>query len=155
MITFVKTASEKDTILDKVVSESSFTIFVRLIGWAIKSGNPCWAECGGADVHVAAIVRNMSYEEQSEVKKILAPLPFYINGSQFRDGVDTIRDDYDEEIFNALFGADKRFRFRDANHLHDNAVMVFKALRENLSGDGMAINIIDDIQKEIGLRGFD
>jgi hypothetical protein len=153
MISFVKLSTEKDTIVDNVISEKGFTTFVRLIGWAIKSGNPCWAENCGAAVRVRNIIVNMDHEEARDVLKILAALPFTISGSQFRDDIDSISSTYDKEIFSVLFGADRRFDFSERNCLHSNATKVLAALRENLSKDSLATDIINNIQEEIKFRG--
>jgi hypothetical protein len=153
MISFVKLSTEKDTIVDNVISEKGFTTFVRLIGWAIKSGNPCWAEAAGAAGRVRNIIVNMDHEEARDVLKILAALPFTISGSQFRDDIDSISSTYDKEIFSVLFGADRRFDFSERNCLHSNATKVLAALRENLSDDSLATNIINNIQEEIKFRG--
>lgn len=153
MISFVKLSTEKDTIIDNIISEKSFTTFVRLIGWAIKSNDPCWAEAHGAEGNVRNIIRGMSSEESREVSKILGALPFYISGSQFEYGIGSISTNYDKEIFSALFGADKRFDFRRLDSLCSNAAIVFNALKENLSDDLQATEIIMDIQEEIGFRG--
>ena len=153
MISFVKLSTEKDTIIDNIISEKSFTTFVRLIGWAIKSDDPCWAESHGAEGNVRNIIRGMSSEESRDVSKILGALPFYISGSQFEYGIRSTSTNYDKEIFSALFGADKRFDFRRLDSLCSNAYIVFNALKENLSDDLQATEIIMDIQEEIGFRG--
>ena len=153
MISFVKLSTEKDTIIDNIISEKSFTTFVRLIGWAIKSNDPCWAEAYGAEGNVRNIIRGMSGEESRDVSKILGALPFYISGSRFEYGISRISTNYDKEIFSALFGADKRLDFKRLASLCSNAAIVFNALKENLSYDLRATEIIMDIQEEIGFRG--
>lgn len=153
MISFVKLSTEKNTIIDNIISEKGFTTFVKLIGWAIESGDPCWAEAYGAEGNVRNIIRGMSSEESRDVSKILGALPFRISGSQFRDDINSISTNYDKEIFSALFGADKRFDFRRSDFLCSNAAIVFNALKENLSDDLQATEIIMDIQEEIGFRG--
>ena len=153
MISFVKLSTEKDTILDNIISEKGFDTFVRLIGWAIKSGNPCWAESNGAVSHVMSIVRSMSSEESSDILKILQALPFFIDGSRFRDDIDSISPNYDKEIFSALFGEDKSFCFVERNCFSTNATVVFNALRENLAHDLPAMETIRYIQEEIGFTG--
>ena len=149
MISFVKLSSEKDTILNNVINEKAFIAFVKLIGWAIKSGNPCWAENCGAANHVRSIIRGVSDEETSDVLKILEALPFNIYGTQFRDDLGSISASYNKEIFGALFGEDKRFCFVERNCLAINASVVFNTLKENLAYDLPAMETIMDIQEEI------
>jgi hypothetical protein len=153
MISFVKLSTEKDTILNNIISEEGFTAFVRLIGWAIKSGNPCWAEARGAMINVKNIIGSMSDETSDDVLEILSALPFKIYGREFRDDIDSISANYDEGIFSALFGEERKFYFRERNCLSSNATIVFNALKENLSRDLPAINIINRIKEEIGFRG--
>jgi hypothetical protein len=148
MITFVKFKKSKSTIFT-TISEEAFTTFVSFLAWAIKSGNPCWAEACGAAENVRRIIRSVSTDTMNEIIKIIKPLPFSISGTQFRDNIYDMHDPSKNEYFEMLFGSDADFSFTNENHLSDNAKTIIKAMEDNLVDDTDAMAIIDEIKSKI------
>jgi hypothetical protein len=152
MITFVKFNKSKTSILT-TIPEEAFTMFVSLLGWAIKSNNPCWAESSGAAENVRRIIRSARSDMMNVVLNIIKPLPFVVAGTQFRDNIYNISDPTKNEYFDTLFGSNAAFSFTEANHFCDNARTIMRAMIDNLIDDQDAMDIINDIKSKIRYAG--